>query len=244
MHRVGRRMGVALALRRLGPRVVRLLASLGLGASRAAHALATTEFKLSARSLLARATERPRRGQPGEHALACPRRYAIHPELGAELAAHRSARTELMRRAVRAAFRSVFDAAGVLRVVRRAVLAAILAGFGVTVAGCGGSNAPTVANIGTTTASRPTTSVPNSSAAADYSGAHSGSGAKIGAPFSVTGSAQQLTRFAACIRANGEPTFPDPNAQGVISASFNRASPQFSQALQTCRKKVPGFGKG
>jgi len=66
-----------------------------------------------------------------------------------------------MRRAVRAAFRSVFDAAGVLRVVRRAVLAAILAGFGVTVAGCGGSNAPTVANIGTTTASRPTTSVPN-----------------------------------------------------------------------------------
>jgi hypothetical protein len=83
---------------------------------------------------------------------------------------------------------------------------------------------------------------PNSSGAAGTSGADKGGGdgAKIGVPFSVAGSVQQLTKFAACVRANGEPTFPDPNAQGVISASFNRASPQFSQALQACRKDLPG----
>lgn len=68
----------------------------------------------------------------------------------------------------------------------------------------------------------------------------SGAGAKIGVPFSITGSAQQLAKFAGCMRANGELTFPDPNALGVISASFNRASPQFSQALQACRKDLPG----
>jgi hypothetical protein len=42
------------------------------------------------------------------------------------------------------------------------------------------------------------------------------------------------------MRANGEPSFPDPNAQGLISASLNRESPQFSQALQACRKDLPG----
>jgi hypothetical protein len=147
-----------------------------------------------------------------------------------------------MLRAVRAAFRSALTLLVILSVVRRLILTAILAGFGVAVAGCGGSGAPGVANIGTTTASSSTTSVPSASSAAGSAVAASGSGAgaKIGAPFSVTGSAQQLTKFAACMRVNGEPTFPDPNALGVISASFNRASPQFSQALQSCRKELPG----
>ena len=123
------------------------------------------------------------------------------------------------------------------------MLAAIVATTGVTLAGCGASGAPSVANLGTTTTSRPTTSEPSPSATPGSSGGQasvSGAGGKIGAPFSVTGSVQQMTKFAACMRANGEPTFPDPNAQGVISAAFNRASPQFDQALQACRKDLPG----
>lgn len=43
------------------------------------------------------------------------------------------------------------------------------------------------------------------------------------------------------MRANGEPRFPDPTAQGVISTgSLNRGSPQFERALQACRKEMPG----
>lgn len=54
------------------------------------------------------------------------------------------------------------------------------------------------------------------------------------------GSLQQMSKFAACMRGNGEPSFPDPNAQGVISAgSLDRGSPQFEQALQACRKDLP-----
>jgi len=50
-----------------------------------------------------------------------------------------------------------------------------------------------------------------------------------------------MTEFAACMRVNGEPSFPDPNAQGVISAgSLDRGSAQFQQALQACRKDMPG----
>jgi len=134
------------------------------------------------------------------------------------------------------------EAVGLLRAARRLLLALVLAGFGVAVAGCGGSGAPAVANLSTTTASSPTTNVFDPGATVSSSGAeNSGSGGgKIGAAFSVAGSVQQLTKFAACIRANGEPSFPDPNAQGVISANFNRASPLFDQALQACRKDLPG----
>ena len=46
-----------------------------------------------------------------------------------------------------------------------------------------------------------------------------------------------MTKFAACMRANGEPSFPDPNAQGVISAgSIDPSSAQFQQAMQVCRQ--------
>ena len=127
--------------------------------------------------------------------------------------------------------------------VRKLALTLILAGFGASIAGCGGSGTPAIANLGTTTPS-PTTSVPNSSTTAGSPGAETsgnGAGAKIGASFSVAGSVRQLTTFAACMRANGEPSFPDPSAQGVISAgSLNRASAEFQQALQVCRKDMPG----
>jgi len=124
------------------------------------------------------------------------------------------------------------------------LLAPILAGLGVTLAGCGGPGAPAVANLGTTTTSSPTTSVSNSTAGAGSSGAETGSsgaGGKIGVSFSVAGNVQQMTKFAACMRANGEPSFPDPNAQGVISAgSLDRGSAPFEEALQACRKGLPG----
>ncbi|MGH2972167.1 MAG: hypothetical protein ACRDLE_08610, partial [Gaiellaceae bacterium] len=127
--------------------------------------------------------------------------------------------------------------------MRKVVLAASLAALWLAVAGCGGSGAPAVANLGATTVSNPTTRASNPSASVAGSSAEtsgSGGNGKIGAAFSVRGSLQQLTKFAACMRANGEPNFPDPNAQGVVSAPLNRASPQVDRALQACRKDMPG----
>jgi hypothetical protein len=58
------------------------------------------------------------------------------------------------------------------------------------------------------------------------------------------GSAQQLARFAACMRKNGEPNFPDPNAQGQISVSgIDPDSPAFKQARQACQKDLPNGGQ-
>jgi hypothetical protein len=123
--------------------------------------------------------------------------------------------------------------------VRKLVLAAALAGLGITISGCGGAGAPSVANLGTTTTNA-TTTVANSNDTSTAGSSQPSSGGKAGVPFSVQGSVQQMMKFAACIRANGEPSFPNPNAQGVVSAGFNRASPQFDRALQACRKDLPG----
>jgi hypothetical protein len=52
-----------------------------------------------------------------------------------------------------------------------------------------------------------------------------------------------MTQFAACMRSHGEPTFPDPNAQGVISGSnLDPSSPQFQQAMRACQKDLPNGG--
>lgn len=125
-------------------------------------------------------------------------------------------------------------------------LAAILASLGVVAAGCGGSQPPAVANLGTTTTSNATASGSSSSGTAGSSGAEAsnpGGGGKSGVAFSVVGSVREMTALSACMRANGEPSFPDPNAQGVISAgSLYRGSAQFQRALQACRKEMPGGG--
>jgi hypothetical protein len=127
---------------------------------------------------------------------------------------------------------------------RKLVLAAILTGLGVAAAGCGGSGAPAVANLrATTTTSNATAIGSTAGSGADDSGAGTSSGGasgKTGLAFSVAGTVQQMTKFAACRRANGEPNFPDPNAQGVISAgSIDRGSAQFEQAMEVCRKGLP-----
>jgi hypothetical protein len=129
--------------------------------------------------------------------------------------------------------------------VRKLVLALTLTSLGVVATGCGGAQAPAVANLGTTTTSDATASGPRPGGTAGSSPletSDSGSG-KTGLPFSVTGTVQEMTAFSGCMRANGVPGFPDPNAQGVISAgSLDRGSAQFQQALQACRKDLPDGG--
>jgi hypothetical protein len=132
--------------------------------------------------------------------------------------------------------------------VRKLVLAGAFVSLGVIIAGCGGSQTPGVANVGTTTPNGTTTpgvtaGGTNSGVVAGSSGGEpsgSGGSGKTGIGFSVAGTVPEMTKFAACMRAKGEPSFPDPNAQGVISAgSFDRGSPQFERALDACRKNMP-----
>lgn len=50
-------------------------------------------------------------------------------------------------------------------------------------------------------------------------------------------------KFAACMRSDGVPSFPDPNAQGVFSFSgIDSNSAVFQKAMTTCQKDMPNGG--
>jgi hypothetical protein len=55
-----------------------------------------------------------------------------------------------------------------------------------------------------------------------------------------------MTGFAACMRKNGVPSFPDPTGAGTFPPGFlndlDPTSAQFRSALNTCRKLEPSFG--
>ncbi|HEY2541679.1 MAG TPA: hypothetical protein VGH92_01380 [Gaiellaceae bacterium] len=61
------------------------------------------------------------------------------------------------------------------------------------------------------------------------------------------GSAADGAKFAACVRKNGVPNFPDPNGQGVIqfgsSLGIDPGSPKVRTAITTCRKLLPNGGQ-
>jgi hypothetical protein len=53
----------------------------------------------------------------------------------------------------------------------------------------------------------------------------------------------QALKFAACMRENGVPNFPDPQAQGgglIVGEGIDPNSPQFQSAMAACRKLQPG----
>jgi len=131
---------------------------------------------------------------------------------------------------------------------RISVLAALV-GLALLAAGCGaGKPSPSVASLGTTSTSSTGSSRTGSSTTSDGAGEASppagggGSGGLHATMTMVGGSVQQMTRFAACMRKNGEPSFPDPNAQGQISANIDGGSAQFQKAQQACRKLLPNGG--
>jgi hypothetical protein len=126
-------------------------------------------------------------------------------------------------------------------VTQRIALPAVLTLLAVAAAGCGGAKTPSVASLGpTTTATTP--AAKSSGGGAVGSGPQTSSGGN-GTMSMADGSIQQLTKFAACMRKNGEPSFPDPNAQGQISANVDPSSAQFQQAQQACRKLLPHGGQ-
>jgi hypothetical protein len=127
-------------------------------------------------------------------------------------------------------------------------LAGGVAVLGLAVAGCGGAaKAPSVASLGTTsTSSTSGASTAPGTAAGDGAvgsfGSATSGGGNTGAMRMVGGSVQELTKFASCMRRNGVPSFPDPNAQGQITANIDPGSAQFQKAQQVCRKLMPNGG--
>src|SRR6266498_1867033 len=51
-------------------------------------------------------------------------------------------------------------------------------------------------------------------------------------------------RYAQCMRDNGVPDFPDPDANGQFTGAGHeqRDAPKFLAAQQTCKPKLPGRG--
>jgi hypothetical protein len=52
---------------------------------------------------------------------------------------------------------------------------------------------------------------------------------------------KQLQVFAQCMRDNGMPNFPDPDAKGEIQGGHDlQNDPNFQSALDACQSKLPG----
>ena len=129
---------------------------------------------------------------------------------------------------------------------RPVLAAAMLASLASLVAGCGGGKPrPSVASLGTTTTggTGTTADTPSGSQSTGGGGAAPAGGGG-GRMVMAGGSVQQLTKFAACMRKNGVPNFPDPNAQGQISVSgIDPGSAAFQHARQACQKELPNGGQ-
>ena len=56
---------------------------------------------------------------------------------------------------------------------------------------------------------------------------------------------EQMRKFSQCMRKNGLPDFPDPDAQGRLRGPGHEQqdTPQFRAAMDACRGKLPGGGE-
>jgi hypothetical protein len=109
-------------------------------------------------------------------------------------------------------------------------LAAGVAGLALLAAGCGGgSKAPAIAQIGTTTATNPSVSsmpvVPGGSVPPDTGSNPNGGPAAV---------------FFACLRTHGVPNMPGPGpGQKGSPAGIDPNSPRFQNAVRECVQLVP-----
>lgn len=117
------------------------------------------------------------------------------------------------------------------RLTRPLTAAAALLGVALAIAGCGGSSSPTVAHI--------------SLAKGASTASSNGSGSSPESPASLE---QEAVAYAKCMRANGVPSFPDPNASGGFLFPARGGiidSPQFKAAQAKCHRLLPpGPGSG
>jgi hypothetical protein len=103
----------------------------------------------------------------------------------------------------------------------------VIIGGSLLAAGCAGSSSPGVAHV--------SSGKGGSSASAE---------ASRQSPEGTASVEQKTLAFAKCMRSNGVPNFPDPNAGGGfhIRAGTNPSSPAFKAAQAKCQKVMPGGG--
>ncbi len=68
-------------------------------------------------------------------------------------------------------------------------------------------------------------------------GHHTHAAGPTGSPY------QQSLAFAKCMRAHGDPAWPDPGPEGAFpnnNGSLDRSSPQFKKASAACKRLEPG----
>ncbi len=55
---------------------------------------------------------------------------------------------------------------------------------------------------------------------------------------------EQMRQFSQCMRANGLPDFPDPDANGQLRGAGHEQqdNPTYRAAMEACRQKLPGGG--
>ena len=60
-----------------------------------------------------------------------------------------------------------------------------------------------------------------------------------------SGDRDQAIAYAQCMRENGVPDFPDPDAQGRLRGAGHEQqdTPEFRAAMEACRGKLPGGGE-
>src|SRR5262249_20969191 len=96
----------------------------------------------------------------------------------------------------------------------RSAAGAVLVSLAFVADGCGGSSAPSVAGLPAT-----------------------------GAPATTSTGATSPTRFSACMRAHGLPSFPDPDSSGRVEipagAGIDKNSAVFRTAAQACGSLAP-----
>ena len=126
--------------------------------------------------------------------------------------------------------------------------AGLMAGLGLLISGCGGSQLSSVSKLETTTKSATTTSVsvprkrrapvPRGSAKNSTVGGHRGRPGRQAVGIWV-GTQAQGEKFVACMRAHGVGSIGDPNRNGGIRFNGDPASPLFQSARTACRAFWP-----
>jgi hypothetical protein len=114
---------------------------------------------------------------------------------------------------------------GLPAVLRAALTTLAIAAGALLVGGCGGSSGHGVARV--------------SSAKGDSSASDEGAAPS---PESKASVEQRMLAFAECMRSDGVPSFPDPNAGGGfrIGPRTDPSSPSFKAAEAKCQKLMPG----
>jgi hypothetical protein len=114
----------------------------------------------------------------------------------------------------------------------RLLTAVALLSVALTVAGCGSSSGPGVAQL---SSGKGASSEDASSQGASAASSESEEKAGVG---------QTMIAYAKCVRASGVPNFPDPQPHGGfrVGAGMNPSSPAFKAAQAKCQKLMPGGG--